>query len=88
MKEPFNLKEFIDKAVSDAHRQNELIAKAAEVDRLRAEIQRLRHKVSGLREAGDLLWYSIRHYSREKEAERQDAMDEWREARQDEGGNL
>jgi len=85
MKKPFNLNEFIDKAVADAHAQNELVAKAGEVDRLRIEIQKLRRKVSGMREAGDLLWYSLRHYSREKEAERQDAMDDWREARQ-EGG--
>lgn len=82
MKKPFDLNEFIDNAVADAHRQNELVAKAGEVDRLRVEIQRLRHKVAELQEAGDLLWYSLRHYSREHIDERQDAMNEWMQARQ------
>lgn len=86
MNKPFNLNEFIDKAVADAHRQNELVSKAGEVDRLRAEVQRLRHKVAELQEAGDLLWYSLRHFSRENAAERQEAMDDWRDSRRNEGG--
>lgn len=81
MKKPFDLNDCIDKAIADAHRQNELVSKAGEVDRLRAEIQRLRSKVAELQEAGDMLWYSLRHYSREDAAERQDAMNEWMESR-------
>lgn len=81
MKKPFDLNEFIEKAVAEAHKQNELISKAGEVDQLRVEIQRLRIKVSELQEAGDLLWYSLRHYTREDTAERQEAISEWMDAR-------
>lgn len=81
MKKPFDLNECINKAIADAHKQNELAAKAGEVDRLRAEIKRLHSKVLELQEAGDLLWYSLRHYSRENAQERQEAINEWIDSR-------
>jgi hypothetical protein len=56
------------------HGQNLLAAKDA-------RINQLERQVSALREAGDGLWYVIRHEGRVDAAERTEAIEDWQEAR-------
>lgn len=44
---------------------------------LTAKVEALRQSVSALTEAGDELWYAIRHYGRQDKSERLDAVDDW-----------
>ena len=63
----------------------------AEVERLRASsfvtsvpaalYERLVHRIEALREAGDGLWYCLRHKGAVSPEERNDAVQEWTEAR-------
>jgi hypothetical protein len=63
----------------------------AEVERLRASsfvtsvpaalYERLVHRIEALREAGDGLWYCLRHKGAVSPEERNDAAQEWQEAR-------
>jgi hypothetical protein len=50
----------------------------AENARLKAEVERLRHRCQALREAGDDLWYCIRHRDFDP-----DATETWQEVRAD-----
>ena len=50
----------------------------AENARLKAEVERLTHRCSALREAGDDLWYCIRHRDFYP-----DATETWQEVRDD-----
>jgi len=50
----------------------------AENARLKAEVERLTHRCSALREAGDDLWYCIRHRDFDP-----DATETWQEVRDD-----
>jgi len=56
------------------HGQNLLAAKDA-------RINQLERQVAALREAGDGLWYVIRHEGRVDAAERTEAIEDWQEAR-------
>jgi hypothetical protein len=44
---------------------------------LTAKVEALRKSVSALTEAGDDLWYAIRHYGRQDKSERLDAIEDW-----------
>jgi hypothetical protein len=49
---------------------------------LTAKVEALRKSVSALTEAGDELWFSIRHYSRQDKSERLDAIEDWQYAKE------
>jgi|GEM_PF-4996421 len=53
----------------------------AEITTLKAEVQRLKHRAEGLREAGDELWFCIRHGKRLSHAEVQEAVEDWQDMR-------
>ena len=53
----------------------------AENARLKAEVERLKHRAEGLREAGDELWFCIRHGKRLTHAEVQEAVEDWQDMR-------
>jgi hypothetical protein len=46
-----------------------------------ARIKQLEERLEGMREAGDQLWYCIRHAKRIDPSELVDAVQEWQEAR-------
>ena len=52
-----------------------------EIATLQAEVQRLRHRSEALREAGDELWFCLRHGKRLTHAEVQEAVEDWQSAR-------
>ena len=52
-----------------------------EISDLKAEVQRLKHRAEGLREAGDELWFCIRHGKRLTHAEVQEAVEDWQDMR-------
>ena len=52
-----------------------------EIAELKAEVQRLRHRAEALREAGDELWFCLRHGKRLSHAEMQEAVEDWQAAR-------
>ena len=53
-----------------------------EITELKAEVQRLRHRAEALREAGDELWFCLRHGKRLSHAEVQEAVEDWQAARE------
>ena len=53
----------------------------AEITTLKAEVQRLKHRAEGLREAGDELWFCIRHAKSLSHAEVQEAVEDWQDIR-------
>ena len=53
-----------------------------EIATLKAEVQRLKHRAEGLREAGDKLWFCLRHGKRLSVAEIQEAVEDWQDARE------
>lgn len=64
----------IGDAFKALHSQNLLAAKDA-------RIKQLEERLEGMREAGDQLWYCIRHAQRVDIAEISDAVEDWKEAR-------
>ena len=48
-----------------------------EIATLKAEVQRLKHRAEGLREAGDELWFCLRHTKSLSHAEIQEAVEDW-----------
>jgi hypothetical protein len=64
----------INAAFGALHGQNLLAAKDA-------RIRQLEERLEGMREAGDQLWYCIRHAKRIDPSELTDAVEEWQEAR-------
>jgi hypothetical protein len=52
-----------------------------EITALKAEVQRLKHRSEGLREAGDELWFCLRHGKRLSIAEVQEAVEDWQHMR-------
>ena len=52
-----------------------------EIATLKAEVQRLKHRAEGLREAGDELWFCLRHTKSLSHAEIQEAVEDWQIAR-------
>jgi len=78
----------MDSILNDALRQlqtsNELVAAKVTIERLNAEVKKLESELKsrigiadGLREAGDDLWYCLRH----RQEDPADAIDNWKEAR-------
>jgi hypothetical protein len=51
------------------------------INALKAEIEAQRHTIAALREAGDGLWYCLRHRAAISPDERNDAIIEWTETR-------
>jgi NTP pyrophosphatase (non-canonical NTP hydrolase) len=64
----------IEDAFNSLHKGNLLAAKDA-------RIRQLEERLEGIREAGDLLWYCMRHANLVTIEEKQEAIEEWREAR-------
>jgi hypothetical protein len=70
----FNPFDPISAAMGALHGQNLLAAKDA-------RIRQLEERLEGMREAGDQLWYCVRHAQRIHADELIDAIEEWQEAR-------
>jgi hypothetical protein len=71
---PFDPFDPISAAMGALHGQNLSAAKDA-------RIRQLEERLEGMREAGDQLWYCIRHAQRIDAEERNEAVQEWQEAR-------
>ena len=70
----FNPFDPVSAAMGAMHGQNLLAAKDA-------RIKQLEERLEGMREAGDAIWYCVRHAKRVDPSELQDAIEEWKEAR-------
>jgi hypothetical protein len=70
----FNPFDPVSAAMGALHGQNLLAAKDA-------RIRQLEERLEGMREAGDQLWYCVRHAQRIHADELIDAIEEWQEAR-------
>jgi len=64
----------IQDAFNSMHQGNLLAAKDA-------RIKQLEQYLEGMREAGDAIWYCVRHAKRVDPAELQEAIEDWQEAR-------
>jgi hypothetical protein len=71
---PLDPMAFLNNAIANAHAQNELMA-------ANARIRQLEERLEGMREAGDALWYCVRHAQRIHADELVEALEEWQEAR-------
>jgi len=67
---------FFNDAIKAAHTQNELLA-------ANARIKQLEERLEALREAGDDIWYCVRHAQTVNPQELIEAIDHWQEARND-----
>jgi hypothetical protein len=67
---------FFNAAVKAAETQNELLA-------ANARIKQLEERLEALREAGDDIWYCVRHAKTVNPQELIEAIDHWQEARND-----
>ena len=70
--DPIDPMAFLNNAI--AHAQNELLA-------ANARIRQLEERLEGMREAGDAIWYCVRHAKRVDPAELIEAIEDWQEAR-------
>jgi hypothetical protein len=68
MSDPF------EDAFKSLHQGNLLAAKDA-------RIKQLEERLEGMREAGDAIWYCVRHAKRVDPAELIEAIEDWQEAR-------
>lgn len=64
----------IEDAFKALHQGNLLAAKDA-------RIKQLEERLEGMREAGDAIWYCVRHAKRVDPAELIEAIEDWQEAR-------
>ena len=64
----------IEDAFKSLHQGNLLAAKDA-------RIKQLEERLEGMREAGDAIWYCVRHAQRVHPEELIEAIEEWQEAR-------
>jgi hypothetical protein len=64
----------IEDAFKSLHQGNLLAAKDA-------RIKQLEERLEGMREAGDAIWYCVRHANRVDPAELIEAIEDWQEAR-------
>lgn len=71
---PFDPFDPVGAAFGALNAQNLLAAKDA-------RIRQLEERLEGMREAGDALWYCVRHAQRIHADELIDAIEEWQEAR-------
>ena len=72
--DPIDPMAFLNNAIAHAHAQNELLA-------ANARIKQLEERLEGMREAGDAIWYCVRHAKRVDPAELIEAVEDWQEAR-------
>ena len=72
--DPIDPMAFLNNAIANAHAQNELLA-------ANARIKQLEERLEGMREAGDAIWYCVRHAKRVDPAELIEAIEDWQEAR-------
>ena len=72
--DPIDPMAFLNNAIAHAHAQNELLA-------ANARIRQLDERHEGMREAGDAIWYCVRHAKRVDPAELIEAIEDWQEAR-------
>ena len=72
--DPIDPMAFLNNAIAHAHAQNELLA-------ANARISQLEERLEGMREAGDAIWYCVRHAKRVDPAELIEAIEDWQEAR-------
>ena len=71
---PFDPFDPVGAAFGALHNQNLLAAKDA-------RIKQLEERMEAMREAGDEMWYCFRHAQRISPEELLEAMEDWREAR-------
>ena len=71
---PFDPFDPISAAMGAMHQGNLLAAKDA-------RIKQLEERLEGMREAGDAIWYCVRHAKRVDPAELLEAIEDWQEAR-------
>ena len=71
---PFDPFDPISAAMGAMHQGNLLAAKDA-------RIKQLEERLEGMREAGDAIWYCVRHAKRVDPAELIEAIEDWQEAR-------
>ena len=74
MSDPIDPFDPVGEAFKALHQGNLLAAKDA-------RIRQLEERLEGMREAGDQLWYCVRHAQRIHADELIDAIEEWQEAR-------
>ena len=72
--DPLDPMAFLNNAIANAHAQNELLA-------ANARIRQLEGRLEAMREAGDAIWYCVRHAKRVDPAELIEAIADWQEAR-------
>ena len=72
--DPIDPMAFLNNAIAHAHAHNELLA-------ANARIKQLEERLEGMREAGDAIWYCVRHAKRVDPAELIEAIEDWQEAR-------
>jgi len=65
---------FFNDAVKAANAQNELLA-------AQARIKQLEERLEAMREAGDAIWYCVRHATEVAPQEIVEAIEDWQEAR-------
>jgi hypothetical protein len=65
---------FFNDAVKAANAQNELLA-------AQARIKQLEERLEAIREAGDAIWYCVRHAAEVAPQEIVEAVEDWQEAR-------
>jgi hypothetical protein len=70
----FNPFDPISAAMGAMHGQNLLAAKDA-------RIKQLEERLEGMREAGDAIWYCVRHANRGNPTELLEAIEDWKKAR-------
>ncbi len=71
---PLDPMAFLNNAIANAHAQNELLA-------ANVRIRQLEGRLEAMREAGDAIWYCVRHAKRVDPAELVEAIEDWQEAR-------
>lgn len=74
MSDPNDPMAFLNDAMANLHTKNQLLA-------ANARIKQLEERLEGLREAGDELWYCYRHANRIDAEDIKEAVEGWREAR-------
>jgi hypothetical protein len=74
MSDPKDPMDFLKDAVANAHAKNELLA-------ANARIRQLEERLEAMREAGDAIWYCVRHAKRVHPEELIEAIEDWQEAR-------
>jgi len=65
---------FLKDAIANLQTNNELMA-------ANARIKQLEQRLEGMREAGDALWYCVRHAKRIDAETLMEAVEDWQEAR-------